>query len=167
MLPMVGLWRRAMARDALLTDRQWEKIKPLLPGMRSRGRPWRDNREVLEGILWVLRSGARWKDLPKRYPSPSTCWRRLKMWEEDGTWLRVWRTFLAELDEAGVLDWQEAFADGSFAPAKKGGLRSARRSGVRGRSGWWWSTARVFLWEAPFIRPRPQKPRSSRERLRR
>jgi len=56
--------------------------------------------------------------LPKRYPSPSTCWRRLKLWEEQDIWLEAWRAFLSELDEKGQLDWSEAFVDGSFAPAK-------------------------------------------------
>ena len=52
-----------MGRRRLLTDWQWRKIEPLLPRPRSRGRPWRDNREVLEGILWILRTGARWQKI--------------------------------------------------------------------------------------------------------
>ena len=67
--------------DSELTDdEQWKKIEPLLPKPRrskSGRRPPKDNRDCFEGILWVLRSGARWKDLPAQYPSPSTCWRRL------------------------------------------------------------------------------------------
>jgi len=51
-----------MARTSFLLNEQWEKIGPLLPQLKSRGRPWRSNREVFEGILWVLRTGARWKD---------------------------------------------------------------------------------------------------------
>ncbi|MGC8603852.1 MAG: transposase, partial [Desulfomonilaceae bacterium] len=85
----------------LLTDTQWEKILPLLPNVeipRKKGRPRADDRMVVEGILWVLRTGARWKDLPERYPSPATCWRRLRRWEEEGIWLNIWRTFLSELD---------------------------------------------------------------------
>lgn len=154
-------------RKKPLTDAQWNKIAPLLPVLptsRRGGRPWCDHRKVLEGILWILRSGARWQDLPREYPSPSTCWRRLKRWEEEGVWLKIWRKFLGELDEKGQLDWSESFADGSFAPAKKGARQSAKPSGARGglksvRSGWWWSTAAmcdiagVFLWEATWIRP--------------
>lgn len=62
----------------LLTDEQWLKIEPLLPKPRKSrkgGRPLLPDRPVFEGILWVLRSGARWKDLPPEYPSPTTCWR--------------------------------------------------------------------------------------------
>lgn len=146
-----------MAREQFLTDAQWAKIEPLLPRLISRGRRWTDSRKVLEGILWVLRSGARWKDLPDHYPSYATCWRRLRRWEEDGTWERVWRAFLGELDENGWLDWEETFADGSFASAKKGGLQSARPVAERVRSGWWWWTAKVFLSERPFTRPRRRR----------
>ncbi len=141
-----------------LTDKQWKKIEPLLPKpakSKRGGRPWADNRKVFEGILWVLRTGAPWADLPKEYPSPSTCWRRLRDWEEQDVWLTIWRAFLAELDEKGQLDWSEAFLDGSFAPAKKGATASARPSGARARSGWWWLTAKVFLWETTWtVRPR-------------
>jgi transposase len=91
---------------------QSQIIEPLLPKLTSKGRPWKDNRAVLEGILWILRTGARWKDLPERYPSPSTCWRRLKKWEQEGIWLKIWRTFLGQLDEKGQLNWSECFLDG-------------------------------------------------------
>ncbi len=95
-----------------LSDEQWKKIEPLLPKLRSRGRPWQDNRQVLEGILWVLKTGARWRDLLREYPSPSTCWRRLQQWEEEEIWLKIWRAFLAELDQRQRLDWSEVFIDG-------------------------------------------------------
>jgi hypothetical protein len=54
------------------------------------------------------------------FPSPSTCWRRLKQWEDDGVWLDAWRTLLGALDSEGLLKWDETFLDDSFAPAKKG-----------------------------------------------
>ena len=128
-----------MARyGRLLTDAQGEKILPLLPKLRKHrrgGRPWTDSRKVLEGILWILRSGARWQDLPEEFPSPTTCWRRLRDWEEQGVWLKIWQTFLAELNERQQLKWSESFLDGSFAPAKKGARESEKPSGARGRSG--------------------------------
>jgi len=144
-----------MARSGpLLTEAQWKKIAPLLPRppkQRKGGRPWIDNRRVLEGILWILRSGARWQDLPEKYPHPSTCWRRLRDWDEQGVWLNIWGAFLSELNERQQLQWSESFLDGSFAPAKKGAAVSEKPSGARGRSGWWWSTARVFLWETTSL----------------
>src|ERR1017187_6357258 len=125
-----------MARSgAMLTEAQWQKIAPLLPKppkQRKGGRPWIENRPVLEGILWILRSGARWQDLPEEYPHPSTCWRRLRDWEEQGIWLKVWRAFLSELNERRQLKWSESFLDGSFAPPKKGAAESEKQSGGKG-----------------------------------
>lgn len=157
-----------MARRGIrLTDKQWKHIEPLLPAEPKKGeggRPRIGHRECLDGILWVLKTGARWRDLPVEYPSPSTCWRRLKRWHDDGLWLKLWRKFLGELDERGRIDWEEAFIDADFAPAKKGGPESEKPSAARVRSEWWWSTARVFLWEYS-LPPRPRRrSRSSRKR---
>jgi transposase len=140
-----------------MTDKVWQRIGPLLPDTNTFGRPRCADRDVLEGILWVLKTGARWRDVPKSLPSASTCWRRLRDWEEDGVWDLVWRSFISQLDAKGVLDWEQCFMDGSFAPAKKGGSASERPRRAKEQSGWWWRTARVFLWEAPFPRHRPQK----------
>jgi transposase len=63
-----------------------------------------------------------WRILPDEFPSPITCWRRLKQWEDHGVWLDAWRALLGALDGEGLLKWDEAFLDGSFAPAKKGGF---------------------------------------------
>jgi len=106
-----------------LTDEQWKKIEPLIPkkpvGPKG-GRPRADDRLVFEGILWVLKTGARWRDLPSRYPNPSTCWRRLREWYETDVLKDMWRAFPSELDYEGILDWDEVFVDASFFPAKKG-----------------------------------------------
>lgn len=160
-----------MARRSVhLTDAQWRQIEPLLPRMPRTargGRPWAEPRAVIDGILWILKTGARWCDLPAEYPSPSTCWRRLKRWDEDGTWLRLWRAFIAELDARGRLQWETAFIDGTFAPAKKGAPTSVLPSAGKVQSAWYWSSVRVFLWESPSPRPRPRKSRSSTPRSRR
>jgi len=134
-----------MHDQTLLNDWQWEIIQPLLPAATGFGRPRADDRLVLEGILWVLRSGARWRDLPERYPSASTCWRRLRDWEEEDIWLNIWRVFLSALDAQGRLNWDEVFIDGSFASAKKGGSAWVKPNVAKVQSGWWWQTARVYL----------------------
>lgn len=143
-----------MAREpVLLTDVQWEKIKDHLPKAREcprGGRPRVADRACFEGILWILWTGAPWRALPQKYPSPSTCWRRLHGWQEDGTWLKLWRALIAELDEDDQIQWSESFIDGTFVPAKKGARRSGPPSGARGQSLWWWQTARVFLSETSF-----------------
>ncbi len=147
----------------LLTDAQWAQIAPRLPRPRLKplgGRPRTDDRACLEGILWVLRIGARWRDVPAQYPSGVTCWRRLSEWERAGVWLRLWRGLLQTLTERKQLDWSEAFLDATLAPAKKGAMPSARHARVRGQSLWYWSTATVFLLECTFRPPPRPKSRS-------
>ena len=111
----------ALMSETELTDEQWPHVRPLLPPPRKkRGRPRADDRKTLNGILYVLRTGCRWEDVPREYGSPSTCWRRLRAWEHDGTWEHVWRSLLTLLDYQDKLRWDKAFLDGSFVPAKKG-----------------------------------------------
>jgi len=93
-----------MARRQFLTDAMWAKIDPLLPeaavGTKG-GRPWRDNREVLEGILWILCTGGPWADLPEGHPSPSSCWRRYrKRWKIERTfaWLGNFRRLVVRYE---------------------------------------------------------------------
>jgi hypothetical protein len=88
------------------------------------------DRYIVNGILWVLHSGARWRDLPREYGSPSTCHRRLQEWQDQGIWEHIWLTFLGALDRQGKLDWSQAFLDGSFVPAKKGERSSTYTYGV-------------------------------------
>ncbi len=160
-----------MARDPkLLTDEQWERIESLLPpavGSPKGGPKPKPNRPVFEGILWVLRSGARWKDLPERYPSPSTCWRRLRDWEQQGVWERAWRALLAELDADQHLGWEEVFTDGTFSPAKKGAIAWEKPNAERVRSLWWWQSARVYLSACTSPLRRRARSRSSKKRSKR
>lgn len=106
-----------------LTDEHWALIADLFtsppPDPRG-GRPRVDARRCIEGILWVLRSGSRWKDLPRCFPSYVTCWRRFVVWSGEGIWDKAWRRLVHLLDEQGKVVWKEGFADGSFSSAKKG-----------------------------------------------
>ena len=110
----------------------------------GRGRPWKDTREVVNGVLWILRSGARWQDLPERFPPYQTCHRRFQQWSRDGTLRRVLEALAEDLRERGEVDLSECFIDGTFVTAKKGGGQSVRLSGVRARNSWWWQTMLVF-----------------------
>ena len=142
-----------------LTDAQWAIIKELIPTPRrrkdGRGRPWRDQREVLGGILWVLRTGAPWRDLPDRYPPYQTCHRRFQHWCREGTLMRVLHVLAEDLYERGGIDLTECFIDATFAGAKKGALASGRRSGGRAPRSWALQSARVFpsLSESQALRP--------------
>ena len=138
-----------------LTDEQWERIAPHLPEPRRspKGGPTpKPNRDCFEGILWVLRTGARWKDVPDCFPSGPTCWRRLRDWDAAGAWEAAWRAFVSELAEHDRGLWEAVFADAMFVPAKKGAIASGKPSAARERS-WWWAAAKVFLWHSPPGRP--------------
>lgn len=102
----------------------------------GKGRRWRDKREVLEGILWIVKTGARWRDLPKEYPPYQTCHRRFQQWVEDGTFDRVIEALARDLQERGGIDMSECFTRGTFSLAKKGGYLWARRSEVRAVRSW-------------------------------
>jgi transposase len=144
-----------------LTDEQWAVLSPLIcePRRRAdrRGRPRVPPRPILNGILWILRSGARWKDLPAEYPPYQTCHRRFQQWNRDGTFLRLLRALAADLEQRGGLDLEETFIDGTFAPAKKGGRKWDLPVGVKARRSWPLQTALVFL--SPYAQPalRPTK----------
>jgi transposase len=75
---------------------------------------------VLNAVLWVLRTGAPWRDLPRRYPPYQTCHRRFQRWVRDGSLERVLATLAEYLRERGLLDLSECFIDGTFIAAKKG-----------------------------------------------
>jgi transposase len=152
-------------REVLLTDEQWEKVRRFIPKVEhpKGGRPRTDDRSCFEGILWVLKSIARWKDLPERFPFPSTCWRRLVEWDEAGVFLEIWHAFIDELNEQGRMSWDELFIEGSLAPAKKGAKTLEKPSVERVQSGWWWLMAREYLWHAPRIRPKGLRSNSHRK----
>jgi transposase len=131
-----------------LTDAQWTLLKAIIPTPPrrpdGRGRPWRDPRAVLNGILWILRTGAQWKDLPPRYPPYQTGHRRFQLWVRSGGLDRIWRALADDRHERGGLERSECFIDGTFVVAKKGGTVWARPSGARVRSSWPLQIARVF-----------------------
>jgi len=138
-----------MGRREELTDEQWEIIEPLIPEPARRedgkGRPRRDDRETLNGILWILRSGARWQDMPARFPPYQTCHRRLQQWVRSGVLRKIVEALAEDLRSRGKLDLAECFIDATFVVAKKGALPSARPSGARVRSSWQWQTALALL----------------------
>ncbi len=88
-----------------LTDKAWDRIEPLLPSGGRRGGQWRDHRQVINGILWKIRTGAPWRDLPERYGSWKTCHERLRRWTADGTWDRVLAEVVMKNDAVGNIEW--------------------------------------------------------------
>jgi transposase len=148
-----------------LSEAQWEKLQPLLAPKRrpdGRGRPWRDARSVLNGILWILRTGAPWHDLPDRYPPYQTCHRRFQQWQRDGTLTGLLHALAEDLRARGKLDLSETFIDASFSSAKKGALLSARLAEEKAVKSWRSQTAMVFLSPAASPTLRRMKPNSLR-----
>lgn len=122
----------------ILPDAVWDLIEPLPPAYPPSargGRPRIPNRQALTGILFVLRTGAAWEDLPTELNCGSgmSCWRYLRDWQEDGTWDRAHAALLERLDRAGRIDWSRAAVDSSSVRAVFGGVTPARtpRTGER------------------------------------
>lgn len=118
-----------------VSEEDWALLEPILrPKRRAdrRGRPWQDTRAVLNGILWVLGTGAQWRELPEKYPPFQTCHRRFQQWVREGKLGSALRRLAKQLQKRGKLDMEEAFVDATFASAKKGGLPSDLR--VAGRA---------------------------------
>lgn len=138
-----------------LTEEQWKVINAILPEdpvrPDRRGRPWSQRRSVFNGILWILRTGAPWQDLPERYGKYQTVHRRFQNWVRSGVMEKVLLAIAQDLQERGGLDLRECFIDGTFVPAKKGGFRSAQPNGAKAPKSWVWPTAMVFL--SPFAQP--------------
>jgi transposase len=132
-----------------LTNNQWNLIKDLLPALKWKqgkaGRPPQDNRNILNGILWILRTGAPWKDLPDRYPPYQTCHRRFQFWVKTGTFKNILTILAKDLQKRGKIDITEAFIDGSFAGAKKGGSELVRQNAEKAARSWQLQTSLVFL----------------------
>jgi len=126
----------------LVDDRLWSQIAPLLPRPKRRrrrypGRKPFDNRQVLTGILFVLKTGIPWEYLPRELGCGSgmTCWRRLHAWQRAGVWTRLHRVLLAQLRAADQLDWSRAIVDSSSIRALRGGKKRVRIRRIDGSWG--------------------------------
>ena len=121
-----------------LTDAQWERLVGLLPpATPPLGRPNLDHRQLVNGMLWIVKTGAPWRDLPERYGKWQTVYSRFRRWQRAGVWDRILGDLQATGDGAGRLDWELHFVDGTIvrahqhaAGAKKGAV--TRRSATAG-----------------------------------
>jgi transposase len=126
----------------LVSDALWELLQPLLPPPKPRryrhpGRKRIDDRRALAGILFVLKAGIPWQDLPTEMNCGCgmTCWRRLSEWQQSGVWFKLYQVLLARLDDAGKLDWARAAVDATFARAFGGVEGSGPNPMDRGHPG--------------------------------
>lgn len=136
-----------------LTEQQWELVKPFFewepqpdPHRHNRrGRPKSEARALLEGVLWILRTGASWRDLPARYGPYQTCHQRFQEWVREGILEGALWALAEDLVARGELELGESFIDGTFVAAKKGALQLVQQSGAKGARSWQSRTALVFL----------------------
>jgi len=108
----------------MVTDALWADIQPLLPVWKKSpkgGAPPADDRLCLEGILFVLRGGAAWRLVPMEFPSPTTCWRRLRDWTKLGVWPKLQQMLLQRLEDAQRINWLRAVIDSASVRALFGG----------------------------------------------
>jgi len=115
----------------LVSDELWETVAPLIPRVERRyrypGRKRIDDRKVLTGILFVLKTGIPWEQLPQELGCGSgmTCWRRLREWQEAGVWQRLHEVLLAKLHQADRIEWSRAVVDSAQIPAVLGAPKRA------------------------------------------
>jgi transposase len=119
-----------MARRHELTDDQWTRLEPHLPPQKPpTGKPNRDHRTVVNGILWKLRTGAPWRDLPERYGPWQTVYTRFRRWRLAGVWDRILAALQAAGDARGELDWSLHVLDGTTIRAHPHAAGAAQKGG--------------------------------------
>lgn len=117
-----------------LTDAAWAVLEPLLPTT-SRGHPWHDHRQVINGILWVLATGVPWRDAPERYGPWQTLYDRFARWTKDGTWDRILQALLTEMPRRGQIDWELWCVDGTSIRALKAAAGARKKTPARHADG--------------------------------
>ena len=140
-----------------VTNEQWEIISKILPESKSapdkKGRPSQDKHQVLNGVIWICRTGAQWNELPDKYPPYQTCHRYFQKWVDVGVWDKVLWEVARDLKDRGKIDITECFIDGTFASAKKGGLILEKLRKEKAQRSWQSLTLLVYL--SPYG---PQEP---------
>jgi transposase len=124
-----------MVRRHELSDAAWARIEPLLPGDPPRGGRWRDHRQVVNGIVWKIRTGADWRDVPERYGPWQTLYQRFRRWSADGTWDRLLEQVQIDDDDAGAVDMTAVCVDSTIVRAHQHAAGARKKGRGRGRTG--------------------------------
>lgn len=111
-----------------LTDDEWARLAPHLPKPGHRGGRWSDHQTVINGILFRIRTGAPWRDLPERFGSWKTIYERHRRWSADGTWDRMLQAVLADADAEGRIDWSRASVDSTSCRAHQHAAGAPRKA---------------------------------------
>lgn len=114
-------------RRHALTDRQWERIRHLFERPQRRGGRWRDHREMLDAVLWVMKTGAAWRDLPERFGPWQTAYSRFRRWRSDGTLDRAVAHLQRDLERLGLIDWSAFCLDTTHVRASRSAAGARKR----------------------------------------
>ncbi len=127
-----------MRRHAL-SDEQWTVIEPLVPPPKDTGRPRRDARQMADGMLWCLRTGAPWRDLPDRFGPWQTVYHWFNTWGKDGTLDRILEALQIRLDDEGHIDWDLWCVDGSHIRASRAAAGAGKRGAMQNPENTLWA----------------------------
>ena len=127
-----------------VTDEQWEVIQPILPTRTAKtGRPPSDPRLMLNGILWILRTGSPWRDLPERFGPWQTVYDHFAKWRALGAYDRILEALHIRLDAEGTIDWDLWCIDGSSVRASRAAAGASKKAAVATRK-----SRKTTLWAA-------------------
>ena len=115
-----------------LSDQQWEQIKDLLPNNGQRGGQWKDHRLMIDGILWVLSDGGRWRNLPARFGPWQSVYDRFRSWTRRGLWERILRHLQARKMHDGDIDWHLFAIDGTVVRAHQSAAGAGEKKSAGG-----------------------------------
>lgn len=121
----------ARMRRYELTDAAWERIKQLMPPAGQPGGQWNDHRTTLNGMFWVLNSGAPWRDMPARYGKWKSVYDRYNRWTREGLIRRILKHLQLQLDDAGHIDWSQFNIDGSNIRAERSAAGASKKDAAR------------------------------------
>ena len=135
-----------------LSDDQWDLIREFLPANGRRGQQWKDHRTVIDGILWALSDGGRWRNLPERFGKWKTVYERFRRWSQEGLWDEILSELQVRKAVSGEIDWELFAIDGSVVRAHQSAAGASKKSySTVSRSITPWAAARAgsrpsFIW---------------------
>lgn len=118
-----------------LTEQQWRQLSPHSPPYPHRGHAYVDHRRVINGILWRLRTGAPWRDVPARYGPRQTCYDRFVRWSRNGMWQRLLKILQTQAEQAGLIEWDGAALDATRVKAHRSSAGARKKLPVAEKRG--------------------------------
>lgn len=112
-----------------LTDEQWAILEPLLPPLNTgRGRKMHDRRTIINAVLWLVKTGIPWRDLPEKYGKWNSIYKRFSLWQTDGTWELILDALMAMFEAEEAIDWKLCSIDGTIVRAHKASAGASKKN---------------------------------------